>query len=125
MSEHNGQFLIHTDGGPDSAVQLLDWLRGEDGLRGRARLQNNPLREGDMGAMSEIVTIALGSGATVGIVTALARSLSTWLTHRRSDITITVTRPGGESVKFTGKRVDTADVLRRIQDLANPAGPSQ
>jgi hypothetical protein len=78
-----------------------------------------------MGAASEIVTIALGSGATVGIVTALARSLTTWLTHRRSDITITVTRPGGESVKFTGKRVDTAEALRRIQDLAGPADPSR
>ncbi|WP_063036295.1 effector-associated constant component EACC1 [Nocardia grenadensis] len=125
MPNLDGQLLIHTEGGPDAAVQLLDWLYDDDGLRGRARLQENPVREGEMGVVTDVVTIALGSGATVGIATALARSLTTWLTHRRSDVTITVTRAGGNSVKFNGKWVNATDVLRQIQDLAGPTDTPQ
>ncbi len=125
MPHADGQLLIHTDDGPDTAGQLLDWLSGDEGLRGRAHLQDRPVREGDMGAVSEVVTVALGSGATVGIVASLARSLTTWLTNRRSDVTVTVTRPGGDSVEFSGKRVDAADVLRRIQDLADSTDAPQ
>ncbi|WP_327149742.1 effector-associated constant component EACC1 [Nocardia sp. NBC_01329] len=121
MPNPDGQLLIHTDGGPDTAAQLLDWLYDDDSLRGRARFQGTPGREGEMGAVSEVVTIALGSGATVGIVTALARSLTTWLTHRRSDVTVTVTRADGSSVEFNGSRVDATDVLRGIRDLTGPA----
>ncbi|MEU2041700.1 effector-associated constant component EACC1 [Nocardia niwae] len=97
----------------------MDWLRDDDGLRGRVALPREPTREGDMGgAIGEIVTVALGSGVTV---TALARSLTTWLTHRRSDVTVTVTRAGGSTVEFTGKRVNVNDVFDQLQALAEPA----
>ncbi|SUE28943.1 Uncharacterised protein [Nocardia farcinica] len=121
MPNSDGQLLIHTNGGPDTAAQLLDWMRDDDGLRGRVRLQDRPIREGDMGAISDTVTVALGSGVTVGVVTALARSLTTWLTHRRSDITVTVTRSNGDTIEFTGDRVDSDEVLRQIRNLVAPA----
>ncbi|MEV0712870.1 effector-associated constant component EACC1 [Nocardia aurea] len=121
MSNPYGQLHIHTDGGPEAAEQLLDWLRDEDALRGLVRLVPAPIREGDLGGVAEILTIALTGGATV---TALARTLTVWLTHRRSDMNITVTR-GDVSVKITGKRVDSDTVLRQIQELTRPIDPLQ
>ncbi|MGW0327679.1 effector-associated constant component EACC1 [Nocardia sp. NPDC003183] len=121
----NGQFSIHTDGGSEAAEQLLDWLSDDDALRGRVRFDPASIREGDMGGVTEILTIALGSGVAGVTVTALARSLTTWLTHRRSDLTVTLTRADGESVKITGKRLDSDTVLRRIQDLTRPVDPRQ
>ncbi|MBF6147057.1 hypothetical protein IU505_17225 [Nocardia nova] len=69
------------------------------------------------GAIGEIVTVTLGSGVTM---TALARSLTTWLTHRRSEITVTVIHPSGNTVEFTGKRVSANDVLDQLQALVEP-----
>ncbi|WP_280345954.1 effector-associated constant component EACC1 [Nocardia abscessus] len=118
MLNPNGQLLIHTDGGFEAAQQLLGWLRDEDALRGLVRLAPAPIREGDLGGIAEIVTVTLSGGVTV---TALARTLTTWLTHRRSDLSITITRKDGDaSVKVTGKRLDADTVLRRIQQLLGP-----
>lgn len=114
------QLLIQVGDGA-AAQQLLEWLRDEDALRGRVELPRPVAREGELGgALGEIVTVAVSSGAAVGIVTALARSLTTWLTHRRSDITVTITRPGGRSVEFTGQRVDAATVLGELDRLIEP-----
>ncbi|WP_228797161.1 effector-associated constant component EACC1 [Nocardia nova] len=118
MSNPERQLLIHTNGGAEAAEHLLDWLRDEDRLRGRVALPPTPIREGEMGgAIGEIVTVTLGSGVTM---TALARSLTTWLTHRRSEITVTVIHPSGNTVEFTGKRVSANDVLDQLQALVEP-----
>lgn len=121
MSNPGQQLLIHTDGGPEAAEQLLDWLREEDTLRGLVRLAQTPIREGDLGGIAETLTVVLGSGVSV---TALARSLTTWLTHRRSDLNLTITR-GDVSVKIDGKRLDAGAVWRQIQELTGPAEPHQ
>ncbi len=110
---------VHTEGGLEATEQLLDWLRDEDALRGLVRRANTPIGEGDLGAITDVITVAVSSGITV---TALARSLTTWLTHRRSDLDITVTR-GDASVKIKGKRLDADTVLRRIRDLTDPTEP--
>ncbi|MGW4371782.1 effector-associated constant component EACC1 [Nocardia takedensis] len=115
MPNINGQLQIHTDGGPDAAEQLLAWLRDEDGLRGAVRMNSEPIKEGDLGSIPEVLTIAVTGGATV---TALARTLTVWLTHRRSEITVTVS-DGDRQVKLTGKRLDPDMVMRRIQELLN------
>lgn len=121
MSNLSGQLQIHTDGGSRSVEQLLDWLRDEDALRGRVRMVPAPIREGDLGGVAEILTVALSGGVTV---TTLAKTLTTWLTHRRSDLTLTITR-GDVSMKIDGKRLDADTVLRRMQELLGPTEPPQ
>ncbi|WP_157978280.1 MULTISPECIES: effector-associated constant component EACC1 [Nocardia] len=121
MPNLDEQVQIHTDGGPEAAEQLMDWLRDEDALRGLVRLTRAPIREGDLGGVAEILTVVVTGGATV---TALARTLTTWLTHRRSDLNLTITR-GEVSVKIDGKRLDAKTVLRQIQELTGPATPPQ
>lgn len=114
MPNPNGQLSIRTDGRPDDLVQLLDWLRHDDALRGRVQPQSPQIRDGHMGDPYEVLTVAVSSG---GIAAALARSLTVWLTNLRSDVTITVTRANGDNIALDAKRVKSTDVLQDIQKL--------
>lgn len=72
----------------DELRALLAWLRLEDELRGRVRIEAAFDPDGrEMGGALDVLTVALGSGGA-GVV--LARSLSTWFTHRRSDVKLTI-----------------------------------
>ncbi|MFB8277231.1 effector-associated constant component EACC1 [Nocardia colli] len=108
------QVSIGTDGSPDDLVELLDWFRHDDALRGRVRPQSPQIREGQMGGLYDVLVVAVGAG---GIATALTRSLTVWLINRRSDITLTVTSPDGVKVDLDAKRVKSSDVLKDIQKL--------
>jgi hypothetical protein len=89
---------------------LKNWLSQEDELRGRVdRVLVTP-RTGAMGALSDTLTVAVGSG---GAATVLASAVHTWLKSRHSDLTIWVRGPGGEVV-VEGKGVDAAAVLRQV-----------
>ncbi len=112
------QLLIRTEGGPDTATQLLAWLRRDQVLRGRAYLQDNPAREGETHAVSEWVALTFGAGAAGRVIPELAQSLTTWLTHQRPTVAITLIL-GGNSFTLTSGRVNAADVRRHIQKLAD------
>jgi hypothetical protein len=89
---------------------LFAWLGREDELRGKVRLQSRPLGPGEMGTLPELVAVAIGSG---GAASVLAGSLSTWLAHRKSDITLKVTGRDGRVVELKAQRVAEADGLLR------------
>ncbi|MFB8282659.1 effector-associated constant component EACC1 [Nocardia colli] len=114
MSNLDGHLSIHTDGSPDDLVQLLDWFRHDDALRGRIRLPLLRIKGDQMGDLYQVLVVAAGSG---GMAAALVRSLTTWLTHRRSDITITVTRADGAKVDLDAKRVKSIEILREVEKL--------
>jgi hypothetical protein len=72
-----------------------------------------------MGAPIELVVIL--ATTTVPVVVALARSLSTWLVQRRSDLTVTVTGPDGRQVSVSSRRVaDPEKLLRTVLEPATP-----
>lgn len=50
---------------------------------------------------------------------AVARVLSAWLTHRRSEIVVTIKNDSGMTVQFDGKRVDATAVLQNIESLVD------
>jgi hypothetical protein len=108
--------LISVTEDSDEARSLLDWLRQEDDFRGRVRLSPVAPKPGHMGGISDTLTVALGSG---GAVTVLAMSISVWLKHRRSDLTVEVSI-GDRTVKIDGKRVK-ADP-DSVQQLVEAAG---
>lgn len=95
----------------DELRALREWLAGEDELRGRVTLRGAPPRPGEMGAVVDLITVAVGSG---GAATVLAGSLAVWLRNRRSDVTIEVRETKqGRTVKVTGNRVEDAEALIR------------
>ena len=102
--------------GGDRAVgvdSLSDWLRGEPELARRLRVAGPMPGEGELGALADVLVIAVGSGGTLSV---LAASLKAWLAQPRgSDVRIRVQHDGGETIEIDAKRIDgeRADTLIR------------
>ncbi|GAA4525320.1 effector-associated constant component EACC1 [Amycolatopsis samaneae] len=90
---------------------LQDWLGREARLRGRIARERPVPRPGEMGSAAEVLVAALGTG---GAVSVLAASLGTWLTTRRSRVTLKITGPGGRSVEVDGKSDDVLKLLHTV-----------
>jgi hypothetical protein len=107
------------DGDLAELESLDDWLRGEPELAGRVKAAGSPPTRGHLGALTEVLTVALGSG---GAITVLAASLKGWLSlPRRSDVTIKIDRKDGSSVTIAAKRVaagqtDVESIIRQALD---------
>lgn len=104
---------------PDALQSLVDWLRNEDELRGRLRLEpSSGGTGGEMGGLLDVLTIAMGSGGAGAV---LARSLSTWLTHRHADVKVTVRGPDGRSVEVEAHLLpgDVPGLIREIRQLVD------
>ena len=86
---------------PDDLTSLLAWLRDEDDLRGHVSRRTAPIQRGDMGAVTDSLTVMLGSG---GAVTVLVSSIAVWLKTRRSDVTVHLTL-GDRTIQVDGKRI--------------------
>jgi hypothetical protein len=99
---------------------LRSWLTGEDELRGRLTLRSHQIEAGQMGGILDVLVVALGSGGAGAV---LAGSLSTWLTQRRVDLTVTVSTPDGRHVTVDVRRArDPQAVTREIQTLLSSLG---
>jgi hypothetical protein len=83
---------------------LSDWFRGEPELAGRLRVAGPMPSEGELGALADVLVVAVGSSGTLSV---LAASLKAWLAQpRRSDVRIRVQQDGGETVEIDANRVD-------------------
>ena len=80
-----------TGGTGEELAALGEWLGNEDELRGRVRTIRGPIGETELGAITELLTVALGAG---GAGTVLTSSLKTWLVTRRTTAKITVESAG-------------------------------
>jgi Effector Associated Constant Component 1 len=90
---------------------LSDWLRGEPGLAGRVHVGGPTPGEGELGALADVLVVAVGSGGTLSV---LATSLKAWLARPRGQhVRIRIWRDGGETVEIDADRIDAeqADVL--------------
>lgn len=115
------------DGDPADLESLDDWLRGERELAGRVKLTGPPPRKGELGALTEALIVAVGSGGAITVVgAALAGALKAWLSQpRRSDVTLKIRRPDGTSVEINAKRVKAGDIdiettVRQALDVGAP-----
>jgi hypothetical protein len=117
--EAMAQARITVEGRDADAESLWDWLRHEPELRGRLRARSASTPAEAMGAPIELVVIL--ATATVPVASALARSLSTWLVQRRSDLTVTVTGPDGRQVSVSSRRI--ADPEKLLRAVLEPAAP--
>ncbi|WP_369392486.1 hypothetical protein AB5J72_36560 [Streptomyces sp. CG1] len=116
MSEGERELWLRIPGAEGQLRSLMDWLRHEDGLRGRVRaLQRSPA-PGEMGGALDVLAVAVGSEG-MGVV--LANCLSTWIAQRRSDLRITVSTRDGRTVEVDAKGVDPQALARDIERLLN------
>lgn len=98
-------------GGQADLESLVDWLRRERELAGRIEFAPTMMREGELGAPTEALVVAVGSG---GAVSVLAASLKAWLSlPRRSDVQIRIQGGDGRVVEINASRVSE----QRIDDL--------
>jgi hypothetical protein len=85
---------------PEYLRSLADWLNGEDALRGRVRAVRTVPGPGEMGAVIEVLSVALGSGGAGAV---LVRSMCTWLARRDSVVSVTVKDAEGREFQFSSK----------------------
>lgn len=94
---------------------LQAWLAHEDDFRGRVSTRRQPIRPGEMGSVIDVLVVALGSGGAGAV---LARSVTTWLTQTRADITLTIKSREGTQIKIDVNRAkDAQGVIREIGEL--------
>ncbi|MGH3900387.1 MAG: effector-associated constant component EACC1 [Pseudonocardiaceae bacterium] len=89
-------------------ASLREWLGREAEFRGRAQIEHQPIESGNMGGITDTLTVVFGAG---GAVTVLANSVSVWLKQRRSDVSIEVISSNGKRVTVTAQRVSDPEVL--------------
>ncbi len=100
-----------TGGSGEEIAALVEWLGGEDELRGRIRAVHGLIGDTELGSVTELLTVALGAG---GAGTVLASSLKTWLVTRRTAAKITV-KSAGRSVTFDIETLgEVAPLLEQI-----------
>ncbi|MGW3305822.1 effector-associated constant component EACC1 [Streptomyces sp. NPDC001073] len=93
---------------PDQLLALADWLRYEEGLRGKTQLEHAEVGSGEMGGLPQALVVAVSTGGTV---TVLARSVVEWVKQRKSDVTVKAVSPTGESFEIDLRRVSDPDAV--------------
>src|SRR6185437_15452272 len=95
----------------DELAALWRWLQDESELRGYVKPVETPIREGELGGVIDLITVALGSG---GAGVTLAKSLNAWLQTRYSDVKVTISAEG-RSVELEARHVkDAVPLLREV-----------
>ncbi|MFJ8954936.1 hypothetical protein ACIRO1_33045 [Streptomyces sp. NPDC102381] len=89
-------------------LSLADWLRYEEDLRGKTRVEHYEITPGQMGGLPEALVVALSTG---GAATVLARAVVEWVKQRKSDVTVKAVRPNGESFEIDLRRVTAPEAL--------------
>ncbi|MFF8691493.1 hypothetical protein ACF08W_04740 [Streptomyces sp. NPDC015144] len=114
----NVSVVITGAGVADELRPLHEWLTVEEELRGRVRLMQSPPPTGALGAIPEMLTIALAPG---GVSAVLASAVIAWMRHRTGEVACKLTRPDGTSVEVSAQRVrgtDVAEVRELVAELA-------
>jgi hypothetical protein len=104
--------LISDDAGA-GLEDLHEWLRQEPELRGRVAFVEHDLAPGELGSITDALSIAISGG---GALSVLAASLKAFFAQpRRADLRITVRSGDGRSVEIDAKRIqDVEAVLRAV-----------
>ena len=109
-------------GNPAADLESLDdWLQGEPELAGQVRVSAPVPREGELGALADVLVAAVSSG---GALSVLAASLYAWLSQpRRSDVRIRVEGDNGRAVEIAADRVSAQqaeEMLRQALGFGRP-----
>jgi len=105
------QLSVEGDEPAEGLAELSDWLYQESELRGLVSPGDVVPGPGTLGALSDLLMVAVGSGGTLSV---LATSLKVFLAQpRRSDVRIVVVSPDRGRVELDAKRVGDVEQLLR------------
>jgi hypothetical protein len=101
---------------PEFLPSLADWLNSEDSLHGRVRALRPAPEPGQLGTAVELLSVALGSGGAGAV---LVRSICTWLSQRRAEVSVSIKDAGGREFQFSSKSLkqDPSEVFREASVL--------
>jgi hypothetical protein len=107
------QIRLSGDAAQALLAELRAWLSHEEALRGRVLAGQPAIPPGQMGAVAEVLIVALGAQ---GAGTAVATSLAAWIRHRRPSVDIEVTGVDGRRVKIAARdaNIDVAGLVRDV-----------
>jgi Effector Associated Constant Component 1 len=112
-----GSIEIRDVGAGEDVRALRAWLSGEEDLRGRVRLVEPPTKTGQMGGITDAVTIAISGG---GVATVTVRSVFAWLRQRQRGhrVRLTLQDSSGRraDVELDGLH-DSESVLEKVLDF--------
>jgi hypothetical protein len=95
---------------------LRDWLMQESPSPGAISTRQGRAEAGEMGGMTDAVTVALGSGGAIAV---LAGSVSTWIQTRRQSVKMVLRRPGGAELEIAGSVKDPEAMIERFLKAAS------
>lgn len=98
---------LSMDGREGDLESLEEWLRSEDGLRGRIDRGNCEKPVGTMGGTTDVIVTL----ATSGTLSVVARSVQVWLTQRKPDLVVDIRSPNGKRMTVTAQKVKDPDDL--------------
>lgn len=87
---------------------LREWLELDPVLAGAVRVADRDIGPGAMGDVSDVLVVVMGAG---GMATVLANNLTSWLSTRKSEVTITRTASDGSNASLTVKDAKDADKI--------------
>jgi hypothetical protein len=94
---------------------INEWLRAVPDLAGRLRFAGSTPSEGELGALTDALVVAAGSGGTLSV---LATSLKAWLAQpRRSDARIRIQAGDGRVVEIDANRLHGERVNAPINQI--------
>jgi hypothetical protein len=97
----------------DELVSLQDYINAEHGLRAAAKLERQATTDGSLGAVVDLVAVALSPG---GVAAILAPALITWIRQHRSKVSLCIKKEDGSEVELSADRIKAVDVeqLRKL-----------
>ncbi|RLP92650.1 hypothetical protein EAD89_08600 [Micromonospora sp. BL4] len=101
----------------DARRSLASWLRSEERLRDQVTTApdaGSPPEQEPAGATDGLV-VAVDSG---GVVMVLVQAIADWLTHRREDVTVRLTRPNGWSAELDVRQARDMDQVTALIEAA-------
>ncbi|MEV4656807.1 hypothetical protein [Micromonospora sp. NPDC049301] len=110
----------------DARRSLASWLRSEGRLREKvtaAPAAGPTTPSGDTSA--EVTNMLLVAVDSSGAVMVLVQAIAGWLTHRREDVTVKLTRPDGWSGELDVSRARDMDEVTALIDAAVRAVASE
>ena len=108
---------VEGDDPVEGLAELADWLGQESDLRGLVSPVSAVPGPGELGALTDALVAAVGSGGAISI---LAASLKVFLAQpRRSDVRIVLRTADGRRVEVDAKRVGDVEAL--VRETLSPA----
>jgi hypothetical protein len=109
----SGPVISLATGSTPEAFALKAWFDDVPELRGRSTVEVAPTQIGDLGGVSDVLVVALGSGGAVSVI---AGALVRWFSIRQRShpLKLTVTN-GKKKVSIeVDQTTDSADLIKEI-----------